>query len=281
MDIRSLEKSKKYGYLFFISYSGKGFDCFDELKGKNSVKGSFKENLLNLGITWSKGIQQAGRTDAGVSADENLLYISSNFNGDLEKLKDDFNRVSKNVKILRIEKTLSDLVIPDLIEGRVYHYFYPEERLKRSREDIEQSCRTLSGTYDVSEFTDFKGKLLKEKIRTVDIGYDGEKLVFAGNSFMPKQVRIMSGYILSGEKKIFPAKNLVLNKVVLKDELKNLIFEKVSGIDIENVVLAEKVNGIYIFYIPKNKKGEFIGKRGKNIRKLRKEYGDIVVRTID
>ena len=49
----------------------------------------------------------------------------------------------------------------------------------------------------------------------VDVSYDGEKLVFKGNSFMPKQVRIMSGYILGGEKKIYPAKYLELNKVVL------------------------------------------------------------------
>ncbi len=281
MDIRSLEKSKKFGYLFLISYAGKSFDCFDEMKGKRSVKGSFKEVLLGLGVTWSKGIQQAGRTDAGVSADENIFYISSNFNEDIEKLRDDFNKVSQGVKVLKIEKTLSDLVIPDLIKGREYHYFYPKSKINRSKDEIEQVCTDISGTYDVSEFTDFKGKDLKERVRSVDIRYDGEKLIFKGNSFMPKQVRIMSGYIFSGEKKIFPAKYLVLHKLVLTDELENSIFERISGIDVENVVKIEKVGDISIFYVLKGKKGEFIGKRGKNIKKLRKEYGDIVVRTID
>ncbi len=281
MDIRSLEKSKKFGYLFFISYSGKDFQCFDDMAGKKSVKGTFKEILLSLGVSWSKGVQQAGRTDAGVSARGNILYISSNFNGDLERLRNDFNNISSELKIEKIEKTFSDLVIPDLIKGREYHYYYPKDKIKRDIGEINGVCSELSGTYDVSEFTDFKGKLLKEKIRTVDVSYDGEKLVFKGNSFMPKQVRIMCGYILGGEKKIFPAKYLELNKVILSKELEESIFEKIYDINEDNVVEVEKVASMYIFYVLKEKKGEFIGKRGKNIRRLRKKYGDIVVRTID
>ena len=35
-----------------------------------------------------------------------------------------------------------------------------------------------------------------------------------------------------------------------------------------------------VFFVEKKDKGEFIGKRGKNIRKLKKIFGDIVVKEI-
>ncbi|WP_462355196.1 KH domain-containing protein [Fusobacterium ulcerans] len=37
---------------------------------------------------------------------------------------------------------------------------------------------------------------------------------------------------------------------------------------------------MYIFYVPQGKRGEFIGKNGKNIKEMKKKYGDIVVREI-
>ena len=69
INLRVLEKSDKFGYLFFIAYNGIKFDAFDEIKNKHTVKGDFSKILLELGFSWAKGVQQAGRTDAKVSAD--------------------------------------------------------------------------------------------------------------------------------------------------------------------------------------------------------------------
>ena len=65
MDTRSLEKSAKLGFLFYISYEGKKFHSFDENSDKKSVKGEFIRIANELGFTWAKGVQQGGRTDAG------------------------------------------------------------------------------------------------------------------------------------------------------------------------------------------------------------------------
>jgi len=46
------------------------------------------------------------------------------------------------------------------------------------------------------------------------------------------------------------------------------------------LTISEKMGDLYIFYVDSSKKGEFIGTRGKNIKNLRKKYGDIVVREI-
>ena len=283
MNIRVLEKSSKNGFMFYISYNGKKFNCFDEMEGKISVKGEFRKIMHSLGFTWAKGIQQAGRTDAKVSAKENILYVSSNYSGDIYKLIEEFNKNSGNkLKINRVEKTIAGLVFPDMIEGRQYLYNYPIQKIKRDKQEIEGLCTKLSGKYDVSEFTDTKGKMLQEHIREVEVKFTDEGLRFRGNSFMPKQVRIMSGYIFTGEKTALPGEYLTLEKIILTPKMKELIITEETEMCKEGVLKIEKIgNGTtYIFYIPKGKKGEFIGKNGKNIKGLRKKYGEIIVREL-
>lgn len=282
MDIRVLEKSKKMGYIFDISYKGSYFDAFDEIENKITVKGFFRGIMNSLGFTWAKGIQQGGRTDAKVSGN-NCLYVSSNFVGNVQKIISDFNSQAEGkVKITGVRKTFPNLVFPDYVEKRKYIYRYPEKKILKSEQDIISMCKELSGTYDVSRFTDTKGEKLKEHIRSVKVSFKDGELIFVGNSFMPKQVRIMSGYILTGEMTALPGKFLTLEKIYLKDEILNNIFVKESDIKIENVEIIERTEDkkFYIFYVAKDKKGEVIGKNGKNIKKLRKEYGTIIVREI-
>ena len=282
MDIRTIEKSKKTGYMFYITYDGTKFQAFDEMKDKTTVKGTFRNIMEELGFSWAKGIQQAGRTDAKVSANENILYVSSNFMGNIEKIKDKFNENSANMKITMVKKTFPNLAFPELIAGREYIYRYPQKKIKRTEEEIVKICEDLSGKYDVSEFTDKKGLELKEHVREVEISYKNGKLFFAGDSFMPKQVRIMSGYILTGEKVPLEGKYLTLNKIKLSTELQNMIFEDVDNVDIQGVERVEKTSdgALNIFYVEKSKKGEVIGKNGKNIKALKKIYGNIVVREL-
>jgi tRNA pseudouridine(38-40) synthase len=284
MNFRSLEKTTKFGYLFFISYKGTKFHSFDENKGEDStkktVKGEFIRVLGELGVTWAKGVQQGGRTDAKVSANENILYINSNNKIDKIKLKDKFNEKIKNIKVIKIEKTLPNLAIPEMIVGRKYRYTYPSDKVVSTHEEILKRCEDLSGTYDVSEYTDKKGQKLKEKVRQVEINYTDGSLVFVGNSFMPKQVRIMSGYILTGEKNILPGKFLTLEGMILSEELKSIIIEDIYDIVEDHILKVEKIKDVYIFYVSKNKKGEVIGKNASNIKTLRSKYGKIIIKTV-
>ena len=90
---------------------------------------------------------------------------------------------------------------------------------------------------------------------------------------MPKQVRIMSSYILTGKMEPLPGKYLTLEKVYLTEELSNNIFVEEKEFKIENVAKIERTKDkkVSIFYVEKGKKGEVIGKNGKNIKKLRRE----------
>jgi tRNA pseudouridine(38-40) synthase len=283
-DLRKLEKTDKLGFLFYICYDGTKFHSFDEMPGKTTIKSTFKEIMNELEFTWAKGIQQAGRTDSKVSANENILYVSSKYFGELEKLKKDFNKLSKNLKVKKIVKTFPNLVFPDMVEQRAYIYSYPQKKIKCSNSEIINKCIECSGTYDVSRFTNNKGQELKEHNRTVNVTFENGKLHFVGNSFMPKQVRIMSGYLLTGALEPLEGKYLILDKIYLNSKLENMYITDNKELDIstiKNLVYAEKLGeNINIFYVMEDKKSEFIGKNAVNIKKLKKIYGEIVVREV-
>ncbi|MGL6100961.1 MAG: KH domain-containing protein, partial [Fusobacteriaceae bacterium] len=103
-----------------------------------------------------------------------------------------------------------------------------------------------------------------------------------GNSFMPKQVRNMAGYILTGEVETFPGKYLTLENVYLKQELLDKIIVPCDDLIVDGVQKIEKTsdNKMSIFYVKKDKKGEVIGKNATNIKSLRKEFGNIIIREI-
>lgn len=283
MNFRGVEKTDKWGYIFTVFYNGEKFHSFDEMVGKTTVKGEFRRVMNELGFTWAKGIQQGGRTDAKVSAERNLLYVSSNFNGNLSEIIFKFNeRMKEFIFIRKVQKTFPNLSFPEYIEKREYLYRYPKKRVKRPVEDIEKVILEISGTYDVSRFTDKKGLELKEHERTVEVTYQKGVLKFLGNSFMPKQVRNMAGYILTGEVETLPGKFLTLENVYLKDELVNKIILSDDTLKIDGVEKIEKTadNEITILYVKKDKKGEVIGKNASNIKSLRKKFGNIVIREI-
>ncbi|MBP9478350.1 MAG: KH domain-containing protein [Sebaldella sp.] len=277
MEIRDLEKTGYFGYLFYIKYDGTKFDSFDEMKDKKSVKGEFKKILEKADIIFYKGIQQAGRTDRDVSANENILYLNSKKDISLSLLA---KMNTEEFEILDIKKTLPYLELPSLISKRHYIYRYPSEKIKNSIEKINEKCIELTGKYDVSKFTTKKGEKLIDKVRELEVYYKDGELHFIGESFMPQQVRIMSGYILNNEKLPLEGKNLTLESVELSDELKDMIIYEDKEIKEENIEKIERNKEFIFFYVKKSKKGEVIGTNGKNIKKMRREYGNIIIKEI-
>jgi len=326
--IRDFENTKYFGYMFFVEYDGQKFESFDENPNKKSVKSEFRKILENNKIKIFKGIQQAGRTDANVSAKENILYINSKEIVDFSKLK---FLEAEGLKINKIVRTLPFLEFPQMIEKRYYIYEYPKKLRKNDEERINQICKKVSGKKDFYEFTSEKGKKLKNHTREIFVKYENGKLYFVGDGFLPQQVRIMSNFILNNTKfdieklndgnfenrklgikdKPLDGKYLTLMKVDFSEKLDKISFFDVKNIEelinlkknnneifeIENseikiddlneqlksigkVKKIERNSYFTVFFVEKKDKGEFIGKRGKNIRKLKKIFGDIVVKEI-
>ena len=338
--IRDFENTKYFGYMFFIEYNGEKFDSFDENPNKKSIKAEFRKILESNKIKIFKGIQQAGRTDANVSAKGNILYINSKNIIDFSKLK---LLGTEGLEINKIVRTLPFLEFPQMIEKRYYIYEYPENLVKNNEERISQICEKVSGKRDFYEFTSEKGKKLKNHIREILVKYENGNLYFAGDGFLPQQVRIMSNFILNNTKfdieklndenfenkklgikdKVLDGKYLTLEKVEFSEELEKMRFFDVENIEelvalknkenrenfekenlgitnlektdfeikinnlneeLENIEKIGKIRKIEknsyftVFFVEKKDKGEFIGKNGKNIRKLKKFFGDIVVK---
>ena len=326
--IRDFENTKYFGYMFFVEYDGQKFESFDENPNKKSVKSEFRKILENNKIKIFKGIQQAGRTDANVSAKENILYINSKEIIDFSKLK---FLETEGLKINKIVRTLPFLEFPQMIEKRYYIYEYPKKLRKNDEERINQICKKVSGEKDFYEFTSEKGKKLKNHTREIFVKYENGKLYFVGDGFLPQQVRIMSNFILNNTKfdieklndgnfenrklgikdKPLDGKYLTLMKVDFSEKLDKISFFDVKNIEelinlkknnnenletrnseikiddlneqlksIDKVRKIERNSYFTVFFVEKKDKGEFIGKRGKNIRKLKKILGDIVVKEI-
>jgi len=326
--IRDFENTKYFGYMFFVEYDGQKFESFDENPNKKSVKSEFRKILEKNKIKIFKGIQQAGRTDANVSAKENILYINSKEIIDFSKLK---FLETEGMKINKIGRTLPFLEFPQMIEKRYYIYEYPKKLKKNDEERINKICKKVSGKKDFYEFTSEKGKKLKNHTREIFVKYENGKLYFVGDGFLPQQVRIMSNFILNNTKfdieklndenfenrelkikdKPLDGKYLTLMKVDFSDELEKISFFDVKNIEelinlkknnneifeienseikiddlneqlksIDKVKKIERNSYFTVFFVEKKDKGEFIGKRGKNIRKLKKIFGDIVVKEI-
>ena len=326
--IRDFENTKYFGYMFFVEYDGQKFESFDENPNKKSVKSEFRKILENNKIKIFKGIQQAGRTDANVSAKENILYINSKEIIDFSKLE---FLETEGLKINKIVRTLPFLEFPQMIEKRYYIYEYPKKLKKNDEERINQICKKVSGEKDFYEFTSEKGKKLKNHTREIFVKYENGKLYFVGDGFLPQQVRIMSNFILNNTKfdieklndgnfenrklgikdKPLDGKYLTLMKVEFSEKLEKISFFDVKNIEelinlkknnnenletrnseikiddlneqlknIDKVRKIERNSYFTVFFVEKKDKGEFIGKRGKNIRKLKKIFGDIVVKEI-
>ena len=326
--IRDFENTKYFGYMFFVEYDGQKFESFDENPNKKSVKSEFRKILEKNKIKIFKGIQQAGRTDANVSAKGNILYINSKEIIDFSKLK---FLETEGLKINKIVRTLPFLEFPQMIEKRYYIYEYPKKLRKNDEERINQICNKVSGKKNFYEFTSEKGKKLKNHRREIFVKYENGKLYFVGDGFLPQQVRIMSNFILNNTKfdieklndenfenrklrikdKPLDGKYLTLMKVDFSEKLEKISFFDVKNIEelinlkknnneifeienseikiddlneqlksIDKVRKIERNSYFTVFFVEKKDKGEFIGKRGKNIRKLKKILGDIVVKEI-
>ena len=152
------------------------------------------------------------------------------------------------------------------------------EYVDEAKEDYTKYSRLREKKYS---YTTKKGEKLQNHIRSINIIYNEEgELHFIGDSFLPQQVRIMSGYILTNKLKPLEGKYLILYKVNKSDELNALVFTENNEIKIDKVERVEQNSNITIFFVKAKNKAELIGKNGKNIKQMRKEYGNIVVKIL-
>ncbi len=121
--------------------------------------------------------------------------------------------------------------------------------------------KALDGKYLILEKVEFSEKL--EKISFFDVENIEELMALKNENYGKDFVKLNEKSLEAGNS---------ANKINgLNEELKNI-----GGI--AKIKKIEKNGYFTVFFVEKKDKGEFIGKNGKNIRKLKKIFGDIVVK---
>ena len=148
--------------------------------------------------------------------------------------------------------------------------------LKNTKFDIEKlnnknfenrklgiKAKALDGKYLTLEKVGFSEEL--EKISFFDMENIEELMALKNENYRKDFVKL--------NEKSLEAENSASKINGLNEELKNI-----GGI--AKIKKIERNGYFTVFFVEKKDKGEFIGKNGKNIRKLKKILGDIVVKEI-
>jgi len=225
---------------FICEYNGKNFKGFQSQGGKRTVQTELEKAFIaffasqGLNVTESPAkivVHGSGRTDAGVHAraqachmilcsmpntPHKILCAINNILPDdisiksLEIAPDDFH-----ARFLAREKTYLYRVYVSShrspLRDDTYLQIYKMPDIKKMQETAKQ---LFLGTHDFANFA-VKDKTDKNTVRTItrfEIETHDDEIWFwiTGNGFLHKQVRIMIGHLLYGNKKCVGAKGLTL-----------------------------------------------------------------------
>ena len=131
--------------------------------------------------------------------------------------------------------------------------------------------------FDIEKLTDENFE--NRKLGIKDKPLDGKYLTLMKVEFSEKLEKI-SFFDVKNIEELINLKNensISLEIKISESKIDNLN-EQLKSID--KVKKIERNSYFTVFFVEKKDKGEFIGKRGKNIRKLKKIFGDIVVKEI-
>ena len=154
------------------------------------------------------------------------------------------------------EKTKMDKLIRDFENTKYFGYMFFVEYEGQRFESFDENPNKKSVKSEFRKYltlmkVDFSEKL--EKISFFDVKNIEELINLKKNN-----------------NEIFEIENSEIKIDDLNEQLKS----------IGKVKKIERNSYFTVFFVEKKDKGEFIGKRGKNIRKLKRIFGDIVVKEI-
>lgn len=221
-------------YIIVLSYDGWKFNGWQKQRNtKNTIQAKL-EAVLESFAGYPVEIQGAGRTDRGVHAKGQTASFRLRTDESCEIIRNYMNQnLPETIAILSISKVterfharlnakaktyvyrLWDGDVPNVFQR---HYIWQCRELT-GRVDIDLLNRRLAelkGERDFKDFSRYTGN--KSTIRTVYEAFAVRKgnlieIVFRGNGFLYNQVRMMTGWALTGEKYTAPARGLCLENV--------------------------------------------------------------------
>lgn len=240
-------------YKVLISYDGGNYSGFQVQPDKVTIQGVIEEALCKA-IGYVVSIVPSGRTDAGVSAIEQVAHFDAEEINSRRTMGFVNSLLPSDIRILDISETTPDFHARFGAKQKTYEYmfyigqgeipiydkFATHIGYNINIENMKKACKYFVGTYDFSAFCASNTSVV-DKTRTIydmhiDSIFEGlYRLSITGNGFLYNMVRIIMGTLLSvGMDKIhledvskvissrdrsqagktMPAKGLYLKKVV-------------------------------------------------------------------
>jgi len=208
-------------YKITLSYDGTDFHGWQRQPDKRTVQGVLEDSLAN--ITQKKiHVTGAGRTDAGVHAQEQAANFKASLNMDDDELFRALNSLlSQDVKIISLTKTDLDFHSRKMAQSKVYQYRifnspnispflirYALHWPSPLKVDLMRKAAPLF--IRESDFTAFSSNRLLDPVRKVirsEINKKGDEIIYTveANGFLRYMVRTMVGTLLEvGKGKVLP-----------------------------------------------------------------------------
>lgn len=209
-------------YKLIISYDGSNYSGFQSQNNKTTIQ-SVLEDALKISIGNSISIVASGRTDAGVSAIEQVCHFDTTEELDIRRIMGYTNAIlPKDIRVVSIERVGNDFHARYNAKQKTYEYlFYVRKEIipvydnfathieyDINVDDMRSACKYFIGEHDFTSFCASNTEV-KSKVRTI-IAMDIEeitkglyKLSITGNGFLYNMVRIIMGTLVSvGQGKI-------------------------------------------------------------------------------
>ena len=198
-------------YKLVISYDGTNYSGYQRQKDKITIQQLVEETLSNVTKT-DIVITASGRTDAGVSAIEQVCHFDAD-EIDTKRVMSYANTLlPSDIKILSLDTVSSDFHARYSAKNKTYEYmFYISPRkvpvydkiashigYNINVDNMRKACEYFKGKHDFSAFcasnTNVKDKVrIIYNIEIVAIDEMLYKLVITGNGFLYNMVRIIMG----------------------------------------------------------------------------------------
>ncbi len=200
--------------LAFASYLGTYFNGWQRQKKERTVQGTIEEALKKI-YKNKVNIVGAGRTDAGVHAENQAFHFNPPFKINIENLYFALNSVLPwDVKINKLIETEENFHSRKNVKSKVYLYrlkigeflspleylTYALTKYKLDLNKMQEALRFFEGEKDFYKFTvlphlyeSTKRKIIKTKI---EIKNDKVFIYFEGNGFLRYQIRRIIGTLI-------------------------------------------------------------------------------------
>ena len=202
-------------YKIIISYDGKNYSGYQIQKNAITIQELLEKALMKV-LGYDTKLVASGRTDAGVSAIEQVCHMETQNKIDIKRTIGYANSILPNdIRILSIAECSEDFHARFSAKQKTYEYFfYTSEHAIPVYDRIalhidyplrvdkmQIACQSILGTHDFSSFC-ASGSEADSKVRTIFnaeiVKLDDKlyKFVITGDGFLYNMVRIIMGTLI-------------------------------------------------------------------------------------